>query len=225
MLFNHGTDTFESEKERNLYYKFFAGFFFNELVPGYEERVKSFYELLFHNNNDEADSFGDFKLLEGMKIPSSVYVTFDFHGYLIDDASDSGELADILIQDHQNNLFIALEAKSLTDWNYKKDIKINSERIEKLTEYADKIYQILLITDNKLLGVKNKANHKKSNWNKLISQQNKLQVPLKIITWEDLFDICLNMNDDSHRKVIQFFQEHIEKKRDDFRTLRDDIFQ
>ncbi len=32
MLFDKSP--FESYKERNLYYKFFAGYFFNELVPG-----------------------------------------------------------------------------------------------------------------------------------------------------------------------------------------------
>ena len=130
MLFNHGTDTFESEKERNLYYKFFAGYFFNDLVSGYEKRVKSFYKLLFQEGIDEEDCFGDFVLHEGMKIPSAISVTFDFHGYLLEGARDRGELADILIQDHQNNIFIAIEAKSLTDWNYEKDITVNSGRIK-----------------------------------------------------------------------------------------------
>jgi hypothetical protein len=34
MLFDTGPEAFESEKERNCYYKFFCGYFFNELVDG-----------------------------------------------------------------------------------------------------------------------------------------------------------------------------------------------
>jgi hypothetical protein len=221
MIFNHATEerVFESEKERNLYYKFFAGYFLNELVPGYEERVQSFYELLFNKKNDKEDSFGDFKFHQNIKIPLTVSVTFDFHGYLLEGASDRGELADILIQDHQNKLFIAIEAKSLSDWNLLKDVETNSNRIINLKKYADKILQVLLITDAKLHGSKNKVNNHNSNWNKLISPERIFKVPLKIITWERLFDVCLNDTDDSHRKVIEFFQEHVKKKREDFRVF------
>ena len=44
MLFEPKLDIIESEKERNLYYKFFAGYFFNELVPIYEQRVTNFFK-------------------------------------------------------------------------------------------------------------------------------------------------------------------------------------
>ena len=36
----------ESYKERNLYYKIFAGYIFNELIPGEEERKNQFLNLL-----------------------------------------------------------------------------------------------------------------------------------------------------------------------------------
>ena len=36
----------ESEKERNFYSKVFAGYYFNELVVGYEARLQSFSKLL-----------------------------------------------------------------------------------------------------------------------------------------------------------------------------------
>ena len=36
----------ESYKERNLYYKIFAGYLFNELIPGYLERKDGFFNLL-----------------------------------------------------------------------------------------------------------------------------------------------------------------------------------
>jgi hypothetical protein len=36
----------ESYKERNLYYKIFAGYLFNELIHGYEDRKNHFLELI-----------------------------------------------------------------------------------------------------------------------------------------------------------------------------------
>lgn len=39
MIFNSGPCVLESEKVRNLYTKFFAGYFFNEFIDGYDERV------------------------------------------------------------------------------------------------------------------------------------------------------------------------------------------
>ncbi len=219
MLFNHGADVFESEKERNLYYKFFAGYFFNDLVSGYEKRVKSFYELLFQQGIDKEDCFGDFKLHEGMRIPSAVSVTFDFHGYLLKGAKDRGELADILIQDHQNNLFIAIEAKSLTDWNYEKDIKVNSERIMQLKNHSRNLYQVLLLTDEKFNNCKSRKIRKSSNWGKLIKHDKNWDIPLRVITWEDLLDICSKniVESDIEIKVIEFFKALINKKREDFR--------
>ena len=40
----------ESYKERNFYYKIFAGYLFNELIPGEENRKNQFIELLFYQN-------------------------------------------------------------------------------------------------------------------------------------------------------------------------------
>ena len=211
MIFKSGVDVFESEKERNLYYKFFAGYFLNKLVSGYEERLKGFYKLLFQKGIDEEDCFGDLKLHDGMVTPSSVYVTFDFHGYLLEGAKDRGELADILIQDQQNNLFIAIEAKSLSDWSYGKDIKINSERIEQLKNHSENLYQVLLLTDEKLRNCVKQEKRDNSNWGRIIKNKKNLKLPLRVITWEDLFEICANT------EVIKYFQKHIQKKREDFR--------
>lgn len=223
MIFNHGSEVrvFESEKERNLYYKFFAGYFFNELVPGYEERIKSFYELMFYGNEvEEKHCFGEFKLHKDMEIPSSVSVTFDFYGYLLEGAQDRGELADILIQDHQNNLFIAVEAKFLKNWDYEKDITVNSDRIIQLKKHSGNLYQVLLLTREKLENCE-KANPATSNWGKIIKHKNDLKLPLRIITWENLFDICLDKSGNSlkEREVIEFFQTHIRGKKEDFRIL------
>ncbi len=220
MIFNYGSEdkVLESEKERNLYYKFFAGYFFNKLVPGYEERVKGFYELLFQKGKDEKNSFGDFKLHDGMVTPSSVYVTFDFHGYLLEGSKDRGELADILIQDQKNNLFIAIEAKSLSDWSYEKDIKINSVRIEQLKKHSRNLYQVLLLTDEKLRNCIEKEGRNNSNWGRIMKYKKDLKLPLRVITWENLFEIRSDQDDNSYDKVIEFFQKHVKKKRDEFRV-------
>jgi hypothetical protein len=37
MLFDRSISIFESEKERNLYYKVFAGYLLNEFIPGYQD--------------------------------------------------------------------------------------------------------------------------------------------------------------------------------------------
>ena len=46
MIFNSLGTHFESEKERNLYYKIFAGYFCNELISGYEDRILSLIQFL-----------------------------------------------------------------------------------------------------------------------------------------------------------------------------------
>ena len=37
MIFDTSRSAFESEKERNLYTKFFAGYFLNEFICGYKD--------------------------------------------------------------------------------------------------------------------------------------------------------------------------------------------
>jgi hypothetical protein len=46
MLFETAEDAFESEKERNLYFRYFAGYFFDELVPSFGSRLATFCELV-----------------------------------------------------------------------------------------------------------------------------------------------------------------------------------
>lgn len=49
MIFKQEADDFhqlESYKERNLYYKILGGYFFNELIDGYDHRKKQFRKLL-----------------------------------------------------------------------------------------------------------------------------------------------------------------------------------
>lgn len=62
MIFDTATinlETDESYKERNLYYKIFAGYLFNELIPEYYERKTKFLKLLELKINLAERFFGD----------------------------------------------------------------------------------------------------------------------------------------------------------------------
>ena len=61
----------ESEKERNLCTKFFAGYFFNEFTPGYSKRI-----ALFNRYIQEAAGRDDLRV-------EAPHVSFDTHAYLM----------------------------------------------------------------------------------------------------------------------------------------------
>lgn len=46
MIFDSTADLFESYKERNVYYKIFAGYLLNELVPGHADRLRRLCSVL-----------------------------------------------------------------------------------------------------------------------------------------------------------------------------------
>ncbi|CAB5161718.1 hypothetical protein D3OALGA1CA_5098 [Olavius algarvensis associated proteobacterium Delta 3] len=201
MLFEVDPNIIESEKERNLYYKFFAGYFFNELVPGYEQRVESFFKKhILHPK----EKFGPEIELEYTHI-DSVHATFDYHAYLVDKEADRGELADILLLEPKNDLVIAIEAKFLSDWRFEKDVQRNSERIELLPN--KKKVQCLLISDQKLRNSKSKINQPGSNFKKLKDNEGDLKFPFRIITWQALFRDC------EDEKIRVYFENHIENAR------------
>ena len=179
MLFDFQETTIESEKERNFYFKFFAGYYFNELVPGIERRIQDFCNILNNPLNRINDPGIEIELS-----PVTTHVTFDFHAYLINSQSDRGELADILIVDEDKSLCIAIEAKWLEDWNYEKDIIANMDRIKLLKKHFENVYQCLLLKKGKLEKGKivKTAN---SNYNRLLKPTNN---PLILITWEDLLE-------------------------------------
>ena len=126
MLFDIGDDVLESEKERNLYYKFFAGYFFNEFVPGYEQRLISFQQLL----REELQQHSWKPAREITLSIASTHVSFDNHGYLVGFQDDRGEFADIVIHDRDNRFIIAIEAKFMSDWKFTKDVVVNARRLE-----------------------------------------------------------------------------------------------
>jgi hypothetical protein len=205
MLFDFQETTIESEKERNFYFKFFAGYYFNELVPGIESRIRDFCNIL----NDPLNRIND----AGTEIelsPVTTHVTFDFHEYLINKGADRGELADILIVDEDKSLCIAIEVKWLENWNFEKDILANNKRIKTLekTNRFKHVYQCLLIKESKHEHGKKKVNAAGSNYAKLSGQE---EISVIVITWEDLLK---NLEEPV---VEKFFSNYMKSTKSTFR--------
>lgn len=209
MLFN-STSGLESEKERNFYSKVFGGYFFNELIPGYESRLEDFTSLL-KNSRDRTFSGSldeHFRLSKG-----GTHVTFDFHGYLLDEGNDRGELADILIADIENNSVVAIEVKFLSNWDFKKDIENASRRFESLLQNKRISFaHVLLVTQTKLNSVQQASSARGSNWANLVHAE--LKYPLVVLTWEDIAEVCRNRGGDI---VGEFIEHHLGKSRKRFR--------
>lgn len=115
----------ESEKERNLCTKFFAGYFFNEFTPGYSKRI-----VLFNRYIQEAAGREDLRL----EAPN---VSFDTHAYLIHERLRS-KLSDVLITDPTRQVFLFIETKYLTNWTYAADVAKGLERLEKVFDAQKK---------------------------------------------------------------------------------------
>ncbi|MBK8983481.1 MAG: hypothetical protein IPM38_14480 [Ignavibacteria bacterium] len=201
MLFNQIDNLLESEKERNLYYKFFCGYYFNELVDGFNERITNFNEII---NTQCIDYINSEKLNIQLSAADS-HVTFDVHSYLIC-KTDRGELADIFIMDNKNKICIAIEAKFLTDWGFVKDVVQNSIRIkscsEKLKDYI--FIQCLLIKESKWNEVIKLKNHPSSNYTRL---KNQTEIPLFVLTWETLINSVPDENIKITSRIIGEKQE------------------
>ena len=203
MLFNFPENTIESEKELNFYFKFFAGYYFNELVPGIEGRIQDFCQIL--NNAPDRFNVPDF----GIELsPGNIHVTFDLHAYLFDRQTDRGELADIFIADHVKSVCIAIEVKWLEDWDYEKDIIANKDRIKLLQMHFKNVYQCLLIKRSKLENGKKKEKIAGSNYSRLFDQKD---IPIILITWEHLLEKI------DEPAVKTFFKHYIETPKADFR--------
>lgn len=114
----------ESEKERNLCTKFFAGYFFNEFTPGYSKRI-----ALFNRYIQEAAGRDDLRL-------EAPHVSFDTHAYLMHERLRS-KLSDVLVSDPARQVFVFIETKYLSNWTYAADVAKGLERLDKVFD-ADK---------------------------------------------------------------------------------------
>ena len=173
---------FESEKERNLYYKIFGGYLFNELVPDYEMRVQNFFDLL----KSPVAIGQDAPPLPKSPDPRSTHVSFDNHLYLFDrQEKDRGEFADILVQDAANKTFIAIEAKLHSNWSYEKDIRTNDKRHQRLVELVPPItvVPVLLVTKRRWDHVTKKESNEHSNYLRFVADS---ECRFRVILWEQI---------------------------------------
>lgn len=115
----------ESEKERNLCTKFFAGYFFNEFTPGYTKRI-----TLFNRYIQEVSGREDL----GLQSPN---VSFDTHAYLCHERLRS-KLADVLVSDPARQIFLFIETKYLSNWTYAADVAKGLERLDKVFDTEKK---------------------------------------------------------------------------------------
>lgn len=188
MLFSIGANDFESEKERNLYYKFFTGYYFNELIQDYEKRLAAFCELL--NSNSRHGAATSKKHIE--LTAEGTHVSFDNHGYLFKELNiDHGEFADILIHDHITHVMIPIEAKVHSNWSYEKDIVSNERRLALIEDKIKDVYIVpcLLVTKYRWEHCEQKESNQYSNYKRFIETSN---CRTRVIFWEELINITDN---------------------------------
>ena len=179
MLFSPPADPrHESEKERNLYAKLLVGYWFNELVPGVEERLAAFGEIL-----DGGEWFGG--RAAARLDPRTARVTTDFHAYRAGDYDDRGECADVLALDAASSSMVAVEAKLDSDFTYAKDVLANAARIRHVADAfgVRSAVQCLLVSKRKRDEAERQQSHAGSNWTQLLSHGGP---PLVLVTWEQL---------------------------------------
>ena len=196
MIFDSTDENFESNKERNLYYKFLAGYFFNELVEEASERMQWFLQLIAkggHLRDTEIKKSAKFDVSSDQKI----HVSFDNHGIQHlggGEAEDRGEFADILVAGRPNAWLIGIEAKFFSDWNFGKDIESNQERLLAMSKHwkicDGMTAHVLLVRRSKWENGVSKQNQAGSNVKQLVdalkSEGTRL-VPI-ILHWEDFVD-------------------------------------
>ena len=186
MLFDTETVGFESYKERNLYYKLFAGYLFNELIEGWQGRFESFISLLVEPVYPETGSLAPLLLK-----PGTTHVSFDNHLIqLTDSATDRGEFADVLLFDADSRALVAIEAKFLSNWEFEKDVKSNGERLEEARRLlgASSVTSVLLVSESKWKNVVAQHGKKKSQYRLLVESY--ARYPVRVLTWERVRDRC-----------------------------------
>lgn len=201
MIFDNSRYVFESEKERNFYYKIFAGYIFNELIPGYQNRLERFCNLL---TRPEEKGMGYDKRSINLN-PSSTHISFDNHLYLFSQLkTDKGEFADILIHDKNNNVIIAIEAKLHSAWSYEKDIVSNTSRHDLIRNALPSVIikPVLLLLKYRWDYTKKQESKDHSNY---LRFKNDKECKFIVILWEQIRDLI----DDE--KVMGYFEAQVNR--------------
>ncbi len=222
----------ESEKERNLYFKFFAGFYFNELIDGYTSRMKGFLKLLkvkisnghdiFNIHSKPSQLKGTIGLIRSLEeTPNHIHVSFDYHAYLWKEKGDSkfdrGEMSDVVLFGDKG--FISIEVKFLENWDFKNDIESVQNRMnlvkEKYVNLTKKDFiplQILLTTKSKFYGLQQHESFANSNLEKLKSLKENPDIPFPIllITWEEILELLI---EPSYLPVFKYMNKQLNRKK------------
>ncbi len=194
MLYNVSQHTFESHKERNLYYKFFAGYFLNPLVDTDGDRCKERLDALAKILQAPVWHTGDVLVPDTLSTANHIHVSFDNHADQIKNLPvDKGEFADILIQGVDSNgrdIFIAIEAKFLSRWKYEKDVIKVNRRIAAIRKAlpSARVFRFLLLTEAKWNNVRKKRNQTGSQ----LALLEEWEGDLSVILWEQFTSACKN---------------------------------
>jgi len=186
---------FESYKERNLYYKIFAGYYFNEIVPGYEERKSKFFSLLENGIQDEERIYGcrqDINEILSDTRQEKLNLTFDYHPAQIfkdNKKLDRGEMSDILIT--TTSTMISIECKFLSDFDIDKDILLVQRRIKKFSmQFYLRPIQVLLLKKEKWAT----SAKIKTRIDQVLDSNSESFIfsPIVVVFWEDILDLIDN---------------------------------
>ena len=186
MLYQTDKTAIESEKERNLYTKFFGGYYFNEFISGVEKRIKDFSKLL----NDKAEE-------QGMGLKSiclnakSSHITFDAHGYLFPGCKDDTyEMADVLISNPSSSLMIPIEVKYLTALSAAKDLEPWLDRLKSIQDSSPlSIVPVALMPEQKWRRAEKMKKRSGSNVRKF---EDCYKNRVILLFWEDLLKSCVD---------------------------------
>jgi hypothetical protein len=212
MIFKTEAENFhllESYKERNLYYKIFAGYLLNEIIPGYGQRKEKLLHLLKNIRKEEQrfiDPFDKTQIVFEALEKETWNITFDYHITQCFTGVDGGEMSDILL--HTKSSIISFECKYTSNFDIQDDIYSVHDRIRKFCDEFDlAAVQVLLL--------------KKDKWNKSTKITGRYDpsaladknIPIIVIFWEELSEII----DDSRVKF--FLNTQIARPRKGAKTI------
>ncbi len=200
MIFTKSPTIFESNKERNLYYKIFGGYLCNEFIEGYDERIKGLISIL---SNPTSPLNKKLPVVSVDLDPNDIHISFDNHSIRFGQiTTDHGEFADILIQSPSRKNLVAIEAKLHSDWNYDDDIKKNINRHIELKKLGLKVSFYLLIR-------KESFNNALGNPNSRLRNLPKDALDTMFIFWEDILDMLMGTTYEKDKKVHTFLSSQI----------------
>lgn len=207
MIFNTEVENFyetESYKERNLYYKVFAGYLLNEVIPGYQDRKEGLLSMLKELTTDAErciDPMGKAtSILDDIK-SENWQTTFDYHTAQVfaeDKRDDRGEMSDILISTPKH--MISIECKFGSNYSIEKDIETVQGRIRKYSSRYKLIpLQLLLL--------------KKSKWGYSAKIKDRLTIdnkeefcPVIVLFWEDINELVKD------ERVLKYCEMQLKRK-------------